>query len=114
MTHLLAQFGTINPPPGVSSYPAGPAGLATLINIILDLLVVGAGLFTVFNFVFAGYTFLSAGGDPKKIEDAWSKIWQSILGLAVAAGAIALAAIFGKILFNDTGALLRLRIYTPQ
>ncbi len=105
-------FGIINPPPGVSNFGAG--GLATFVNVILKILVVGAGLFSLFNFVLAGYDFLSAGNDPKKIEGAWGKIWQTALGLAFAAGAFVLAAIFGKIIFNDYNALLQIKIFGPQ
>lgn len=107
-------WGTVNPPPGVASYPNGPAGLSTLLNIILKTLIVGAGIFATINLLLAGYTFMSAGGDPKKIEEAWAKIWQTLLGLTVAAGAFVLAAIFGKLIFGDYNALLQLKIFTPK
>lgn len=107
-------FGVVNPPPGVREYAGGLGGLSNFINNILKILIVGAGIFTVFNLVTAGYGFLSAGDDPKKVAGAWAKIWQSLLGLAFAAGAFVLAAIFGKLLFNDPNALLQIRIFGPQ
>jgi len=107
-------FGTVSPPPGVVEYEGGQlAGLPSFVNNILKLLIIGAGIYSVFNLVLAGYAFLSAGDDPKKVTAAWSKIWQTILGLAIAAGAFVLAALFGKIIFNDPKALLQIKIFTP-
>ncbi|MCX6705126.1 MAG: hypothetical protein NT162_02200 [Candidatus Woesebacteria bacterium] len=49
---------------------------------------------------------MSAGDDPKKVAGAWAKIWQTALGLAVAAGALVLAAIFGQLIFGSPTAIL--------
>ena len=118
---LIAQvppnpiFGTVNPPPGVSNFPgATTGGVTQFINILFRTLIVIAGLYAVFNLIFAGYAFMSAGDDAKKVAGAWAKISQTLLGLAVAAGAFVLAAIFGRILFGDWNALLQLRIFGPQ
>lgn len=116
MQNLIAQWGEVNPPPGVEKYAMGTGqlpGLPQFISNIVKLLIVGAGIYAVFNLITAGYTFMSAGGDPKKIESAWAKIWQTLLGLAVAAGSFVLAAIFGKLIFGDYNALLHLTIFTP-
>lgn len=79
-------FGKVSPPPGVSQYSDGAlSGLPLFINNILKLLIVGAGIYSLFSLVLAGYAFLSAGDDPKKVTAAWSKIWQTLLGLAFAA-----------------------------
>lgn len=114
MKNLLTQndfFGKIEPPPGVSK---DLAGLPAFINSIILLLIVGAGVFAVINLVLAGYAFMGAGDDPKKMQGAWGKIWQTLLGLAVAAGAFVLAAIFGKLIFGEWDAILQLRIFTPN
>lgn len=107
-------FGQVTPPPGVAAYQGGQlSGLPLFVNNILKLLIIGAGIYSVFNLVLAGYAFLSAGDDPKKVTAAWSKIWQTLLGLTFAAGAFVLAALFGKIIFNDPKALLEIKIFTP-
>ena len=102
----LAQnpFGTVQAPPGVQ--PLQQGGLGKFLNNMMLLLIAGAGIYALFNFILAGYSFLSANGDSKKVEAAWAKIWQSVLGLVVAAGAFVLAAIFGRIIFGSWGALL--------
>ena len=108
-------FGNVKPPPGVKEYAGGAiGGIAIFVNNILKILIVGAGIFAVFNLVLAGYAFMSAGDDPKKIEGAWGKIWQTMLGLIFAAGAFILAAIFVQLIFNDPNALLQLRIFGPE
>jgi len=105
MKNLLAEnpFGTVTLPGGLSEKygTEGGAALGKIIQIVIWVLIVGAGVYALFNFVLAGYSFLSAGDDPKKITGAWAKIWQTALGLAVAAASIMLAAIFGKIIFGS-------------
>ena len=89
-------------------------GPPLFLNNIIKLLIVGAGIFALINLVLAGYGFMSAGDDPKKVAGAWAKIWQTLMGLAFAAGAFVLAAIFGQLLFGDYNALLQLRIFGPE
>lgn len=117
MKNIIAQansiIGEVSPPPGVRDISSGGGieGIPIFINMILKLLIVGAGIFAVINLVMAGYAFMSAGDDPKKVAGAWAKIWQTLMGLAFAAGAFVLAAIIGKILFNDYNALLQFKIF---
>jgi len=103
-------FGPITPPKFISS---DPAGMITLFNNILRLLVVGGGIFALLNFVIAGYQFISANGDPKLINLAWAKIWQSMVGLLIIVASFALAALLGLLLFNDPRAILQPKIYGP-
>jgi len=118
MNQLLAQcdpfFGCVSPPPGVKDYGDFKTGLIPFANNILKLMIVGAGIFAFINIIVAGYGFLSAGGDSKKVEAAWNKIWQSLLGLAFVAGSFVLAAIFGWLIFKDPTAILNPKIYGPN
>ena len=110
-------FGAVAPPPGINKYAGATgnveAGLPLFINNILKMLIIGAGIYAVFNLVLAGYAFMSAGDDSKKVAGAWAKIWQTLLGLAFAAGAFVLAALFGQLIFGDVDALLQLKIFKP-
>ena len=108
-TKLAQIFGNVQPPPGVNKY----VGPTQFISNIVKLLIVGAGIYALFNLVTAGYAFISAGGDPKKIAEAWAKIWQTLLGLLVAASSIVLAAIFGRLIFGNANALLQITIFGP-
>lgn len=108
-------FGTIrNPLEGGYGGLAGEGGgLIGFLNNVVRLLIVIAGLFAFFNLIFAGYGFLGAGDDPKKLASAWKKIWQSMIGLLFILGSFVLAAIFGYLLFGDPRAILAPKIYGP-
>jgi len=90
-----------------------PGGLVRFLNNLIKLLIVAGGLFALFNIIFAGYGYMSAGDDPKKVAAASAKIWQSLIGLLLIAGSFVLAAIFGWILFRDATAILAPKIYGP-
>jgi hypothetical protein len=112
---LLAAnpFGTITPPPSLAGYGDEPgAAIGKLIQYVIWILIVGAGIYALINFILAGYAFMSAGDDPKKVAGAWSKIWQTALGLALAAGSFVLAAIFGQLIFGDWNFILNPTIPT--
>jgi hypothetical protein len=101
MNKFLAQdLGTIVPPATALSGKDPGSAIGGLIQTVIFILIGGAGIYALLNFVLAGYAFLSAGDDPKKVAGAWAKIWQSALGLAVAAGSLVLAAIFGRLIFG--------------
>ncbi len=110
-------YGEITPPPELRSLivKGGGAGggLVVLINNLIKILIVAAGLFAVFNFITAGYQLLASGGDPKKVEEAWTKIWHSLLGVVIIAAAFLLAALAGQLVFGDPMIFLQLKIYTP-
>jgi len=114
MKNLLAAdpFGKVTPPPVIAQFTDPGLGLGTFLNVILKILIVGAGIYTLINLVMAGYAFMSAGDDPKKVAGAWATIWQSLLGLAFTAGAFVLAAIFGQLLFGDSTFILKPTIPT--
>ncbi|HJX45800.1 MAG TPA: hypothetical protein VJ399_01380 [Patescibacteria group bacterium] len=112
----LAQiFGTITPPEGVRAYDSEGKleAFPLFLNNIIKFAIVLAGIYALINLVLAGYAFMSAGDDPKKVAAASSKIWQTLLGLAIAAGSFILAGIFGKLVFNDWNALLQFKVFGP-
>lgn len=116
---MLQIFGEISPPPGISRWiEENPGigkvlGLIPFFNSLIKLLIVIGGIYAFFNIILAGYGFLGAGDDPKKIESAWKKIWQSLLGLLFMVGSFVLAAIFGWLLFGNPTAILIPQIYGP-
>ena len=107
-------FGTIRIPVGLSRYSANPGvAIGQLIQFALRGLIIIAGIYALFNLVLAGYAFMSAGDDAKKVTGAWAQIYQTIIGLAVTAGSFVLAAIIGKLIFNDWSFLLKPAIPIP-
>lgn len=117
MRNLIAQdnpFGTVTVPAGLSAYGAEPGpAFGKLIQFGLRALIVGAGIYALFNLVLAGYSFMSAGDDSKKVAGAWAQITQTIIGLAFAAGAFVITGIISQLLFGYSDFLLRPTIPTP-
>lgn len=108
------NLGRINPPAPTEKFGLVEQGaLGVLLNLVFNVLIIIAGIFAVFNFILAGYSFLSAGDDPKQMQAAWSKIYMSVIGLLFAAGSLVLAAIFGQIIFGDPTALISPAIPVP-
>jgi hypothetical protein len=87
-------------------------GLQVILNIVLRTLIMGAGIYAVINILLAGYAFMSASGDPKRISDATAKIWHTALGFIIAAGAFVIAGVLGQILFGDFNAILQLKYFS--
>lgn len=117
MNKLAGDFnpwgGIPLPPPLEGFNTVQEGGIGQLINLFLNILIVGAGLYALINFILAGYGFLSAGGDSKKVADASAKIYMSVIGLVVAAGALVLGAIFGRLIFGEWDALIAPAIPIP-
>lgn len=116
---MIQIFGEIKPPPAIEKYiPYGGEGkvpgLVTFLSNIVKFAIIIAGLYAFLNLILAGYGFMSADGDPKAVEKAWAKIWQSLVGLLIIAGSFVLAAIFGWLLFGDPSAILIPKIYGPE
>lgn len=109
LTRSAGTFGKIyNPLPQYVS-PKGE-GLFLFLGNIFKLVGTIAGIYIIIQFITAGFTYISADGDPKKIQQAWEKIWQSILGIIIIASSFIIAAIIERF----TGiSILTPKIYGP-
>lgn len=109
---LLAQVvGPIgNPLPSGASYQTG---IVQLLNNILRLIFVAAGIYALLNLIVAGFGFMTAGGDSKAISKAWDRIWQTFVGLIIIVGSFALAALIGQIFFGSATFILSPTITGP-
>jgi hypothetical protein len=102
-------FGPITPPVAIPSTGGSP--LFTLLNRFFVLITTIAGIFFIFQIIASGFTLLSASGDPKKVEQATSRMIQSIIGLGVIASAFLIASIVGRILNID---ILNPQVFGPS
>lgn len=74
-----------------------PAGSNTNLMDIINALVknvampIGAVL-VVLYIIYAGFTFVSAQGNPKEIENAKSRLLWALVGAAILLGAVAISA----------------------
>jgi hypothetical protein len=119
---LLAQvdttvLGKVSPPPGVTNFndQAGTDGIGIIIfasNMIKFASVI-AGLWVMFNFITAGYDYITAG-DTKAHEKVKNKLTMSVLGLVIIVAAYTIAGLLGFILFNDPSYIINPKICGPQ
>lgn len=112
MPDPINPIGKITPPPFINLPGIDPAsgqltGPVVLLNSLLKLVFIVAGLWAFLNLILAGFGFISAGGDPKNVTKAWEKIWQTLIGLLIIVASFLLAAIFGMLLFKDPTAILQ-------
>lgn len=108
-------FGKIDNPlkDGASGYENLIHGdLIKFLNNVVRLITIVAGIWTVFNFISAGYMYLNSNNEPQKLTAAGNKILQSVIGLAVVAAAYTIAGILGFILFQDATKLLKFDLFT--
>lgn len=116
--HLLSLdyvppiFGQVQNPLNQGSY-GGLSGIGPFITNVIRLLFVVAGIYALFNFIIAGYEYISAGGDSKKLERAWARIWQSLLGLVIMVASFAIISLFGYVIFGSGFNILSPVIYGP-
>ncbi|MFC1646964.1 hypothetical protein ACFL1A_01640 [Patescibacteria group bacterium] len=107
-------FGTItNPLDRYGDYNNPTGGVTALLTNVLRFVFVAAGIYALFNFVIAGYQYMMAAGDTKKLSSAWDRIWQTIMGLVIVAGSFVLAALIGFLVFGDAGYILNPVIWGP-
>jgi hypothetical protein len=110
---LIAQslFGDIKPPYAANSYSEDVSGLIIFFTNIIRLVFLVAGLFVLVKIVLAGFAYITAGGEPKKLEQAWANIWQSLVGMLIMVSAFALAALIGQLFFGNAMFILKPTLY---
>lgn len=79
----------------VSSYSDS---LENLFSMIIGFLTITAGLYFAVFFIVGGLTWITAGGDQKKHEDARSKLTNGAIGLIIVVAAYSIIFIVGQIL----------------
>lgn len=107
--------GEIDSNPVPSAYDnALEGGLTLFITNIIRVLFVVAGVVMLFNLIIAGYQYMMAAGDPKKLNQAWERIWNSLIGLVIVAGSFTIAALMGALIFGDPTFIFNPIIYGPD
>ncbi len=122
---LLAQapadtiFGRLSPPPGVDKYNAltGDAvngiGILIFVSYGVRLAFIGAGLYVLVNFLLAGYTFISSGGESKAYTQVKDSLTTSMIGLIILISAYTAVSLLGYIFFGDATFIINPQIVGP-
>ncbi|HOX96398.1 MAG TPA: hypothetical protein PLI45_03370 [Candidatus Woesebacteria bacterium] len=103
--------GTIAVPSGIPS-EVGQTG--NFISIIIRAFIIIAGLFTLWQFLSGGFTYISAGGEKAKISEATNRLTMSIVGLVVIAASFIVIAIVSQLLFGSFTAILSPKFQSVQ
>ncbi len=104
--------GRVQVPAPFNAY-GGIENVGLFISNILRILFVIGGILALFSFVIAGFEYITAAGDAKKLASAWDRIWQSLLGLIILVGSFAIISFFGYLIFGDAGFIFNPQVFGP-
>ena len=76
--------------------------ITSYISSIIGMLTIFASIWFLFMILFAGYEWISAGGDSKKIGAARERITHAFVGLVIVVGSWSLLAVAGQFFGFDT------------
>lgn len=72
--------------------------LSTLINPIINDILIISGIFAFVTILLAGFAYITAGGDKAKTDQASQALTYGIIGLVVVVAAFVVTRILGAIL----------------
>lgn len=75
--------------------------LNKVVSVLIGFLTIVAALYFLFQFIIAGFQWISAGGDKNNTTAARDKITNSLIGLLIVVIAWAVIGIIGKVLGLD-------------
>ncbi len=81
---------------------SGLAGVISAVNSVVGIMTIFASIWFLFQILYSGYEWISAGGDSKKIATSRDRITHSFIGLVIVIGAWSLLAIAGQFFGYDT------------
>ena len=111
-------FGQIEAPVGVAEFnkQAGEAnsniGLLIFVSNLIKLASVVAGVWVLFNFISAGFTYITSAGDSSAYAKIGKKLALSATGLVLIVAAYTIAGIIGTIIFGDATYIINPQIPT--
>lgn len=91
MKNLIAQIGTISPPPGTPDSGGDPTEfIAGTVRAGIQLLLIVSFVAALLWTIFAGFRFVTSGGDPKSTGQAWTQIYMGLVGMLIIVGSFAI------------------------
>lgn len=102
-TELGTIGGTGLGPFGSGQVGATPlADILDLVSSVIGFMTVVAGIWFLFQILYSGYEWTSAGGDTKKIAGARERITHAFMGFVIVVGAWSLLAVAGQFFGYNT------------
>lgn len=100
-TDVPGVFGTVSPPPELgqlNSAPTGQAAISTVITNIINIIFVAGAIVCIFMILFAGFQWITSGGDKEAVAKARGRITYAIIGIALMALTFVILSLLGTIL----------------
>lgn len=91
-------------PFGLKTATSGTTALSQItstVSSVIGFMTIAAGIWFLFEMLFSGYEWISAGGDAKKLEAARERLTHGFMGLLIIVGAWAILAVVGQFLGTD-------------
>jgi len=108
-----AIIGGVEPPVAVqniNSASGGEIGLIFFLSRMIRFGTIVAGIFVIWNFVAAGFTYISSAGNADAHVKVRDKITWSVIGILVIVSAYTIAGIIGLVYFKDPTFILNPQI----
>lgn len=98
--HLIAKIynPVIADEYGGAADVEGGTALGALMGNLFRVAIVVGGLALLLMIVWGGISWITAGGDKGKVEEARNRITNGIIGLAILVGTVAIALFVGEVL----------------
>jgi len=108
----LGPFGALKFGGGQAGAVTALSKITSTVSAIVGFMTVAAGIWFLFELLFGGYEWISAGGDAKKLQAARERLTHGFMGLIIIIGAWSLLAVTGQffgydILITNPGALIQ-------
>jgi hypothetical protein len=104
----LGKFEGLGPLGKIVEKITSPTEVGEPINLLNKVISIGIGFITLIAFVYfvfifftAALSWVTAGGDQKKLESAGNKITNGIIGMVIVVSAIFIIDLLGKVLGID-------------
>jgi len=106
-TKLLAQITNPVLPAGLGSgdYSGGGTALGKIISALVGALFIAGFLLAFFTLITGGLSWITAGGEKGKLEEARNRITNAIIGLIIVASTYAIAQLVANFLGLDLKSL---------
>lgn len=106
------QLGSVRPPTGTSQYAPyesggyAKTGLVNFLSRLIRIFIIICGIWTLFNFLTAGWTYIYYMYEPKATQEVKDKLTMTAVGLIILAAAFTIAGVIGAVFFKDATFIL--------
>lgn len=84
-----------------------PNGIVKFVSRLINVLNIFAGIFVMFQFIIAGYTYITSNGDPGAHRKVGDQLFFAAVGLVLIVASYTLAGLIGLVFFGDATFILQ-------